>query len=175
MRLPRAVEADPALAARVERVLAGGRPLWREGTIPVAHVPLDDALAAALRRARLAGELVRGLEGAEAALAAEERGLRLAARADAPRGARVSRLLLLADDGAERFYRQAESLLRRHAPRLLAVRLAADAAALGGLLFGPGRTARAVLLERKEAVAAALAALAGPAVTPPGSDPARSA
>ena len=171
VRLPRAIEADPELAARVERVLAEGRPLWRGGEIPVPRAPFTAELAAALSRAQRAGEL--GLEGAEQALAAEERGLRLAERGDAPRGARVSRLLLLADDGAERFYRRAESLLRRHAPRLLAVRLATDEARLGEPLFGPGRSARAVLLERKEAVAAALAALAD--VTPPGSDPARCA
>src|SRR5690606_6499212 len=121
--------------------------------------------------------LVRGLEGAERALEAEERGLRLAAQRSAgPHGARVSRLLLLADDGAERFYRRAESLLRRHAPRLLAVRLAADEAALGESRFGPGRAAGAVLLERKGAVVGALAALAGASdARPPGGDPARRA
>jgi len=174
-RLPRAIEADPAAAARVARLLAGGRPLWRDGEVAVPSAPIGAALEAALRHAQRAGELVRGLEGAEAALAAEAKGLRLAERAGAaPHGARVSRLLLLADDGAERFYRQAEALLRRHAPRLAAVRLEADAATLGGLLFGAGRPARAVLLERKEAVAAALVAIAD-AVTPPGSGPTGSA
>jgi hypothetical protein len=159
----------------VAGLLARGRPLWREGEIRVPHAPLAAPLEAALRRAQRAGELVRGLEGAAQALADEEKGLRLAERAgDAPHRARVSRLLLLADDGAERFYRQAESLLRRHAPRLVAVRLETDAATLGALLFGPGRPARAVLLERKEAVAAALLALAGAPVTR-GSGPGRSA
>jgi len=174
-RLPRAIEADPTAAERVARLLAHGRPLWREGEIMVPRAPLGAALETALRHAQRAGELVRGLESAEQALAAEEKGLRQAERAgDKPHGARVSRLLLLADDGAERFYRQAESLLRRHAPRLVAVRLESDAATLGGLLFGPGRPVRAVLLERKESVAAALLAIAS-SVTPPGSGPARSA
>jgi hypothetical protein len=172
--LPRAIEADPDAAARVARLLAGGRPLWREGEIPVPRAPLDAPLETALRAAQRAGELVRGLEGAEQALAAEEKGLRHAERAGAARHAdRVSRLLLLSDDGAERFYRRAETLLRRHAPRLVAIRLATDAETLGALLFGPGRPARAVLLERKEAVAAALVALAV-SISPPGSDPARS-
>jgi hypothetical protein len=172
-RLPRAIESDPDAAERVALLLAHGRPLWREGEILVPRAPLDAALEAALRRAQRAGQLVRGLEGAEEALAAEEKGLRHAERASAvPRGARVSRLLLLADDGAVRFYRQAEALLRRHAPRIVAVRLETDAATLGGLLFGPGRPARAVLLERKESVAAALLAIA--ATLRPGSGPARS-
>jgi len=174
-RLPREIEADPEAAERVARLLAHGRPLWREGEIMVPAAPLSPALERALRGAQRARELVRGLEGAEQALAAEEKGLRHAERGGAaPHGARVSRLLLLSDDGAERFYRQAESLLRRHAPRLVAVRLQTDAATLGGLLFGAGRPARALLLERKEAVAAALVAIAAP-VTAPGSGPARSA
>lgn len=165
--LPRAIEADAALAERVAALLASGRPLWREGAIRVPRMPLAAPVEAVLRQAQRAGELVRGLEGAEQALAAEEKGLREAARAGgAPQRARVSRLLLLSDDGAERFYRRAETLLRRHAPRLVAVRLATDAATLGALLFGAGRPARALLLERKEAVAAALRALAE-------SDPAR--
>ena len=69
---------------------------------------------------------------------------------------RVSRLLLLADDGAERFYRHVETLLRRHGPRVLAVRLDLDAHALGELLFGPGRLVRLLMIVHKEAVSAIL-------------------
>jgi hypothetical protein len=58
-----------------------------------------------------------------------------------PRGVRVSRLLLLANVGAERFYRQIEALLRRHGPRVLALRLEIDENGLGELLFGPRRVA----------------------------------
>lgn len=173
--LPRAIEADPAAAERVAALLASGRPLWRDGELLVPRVALDAPLQAALRHAQRTRELVRGLEGAEEALAAEDKGLRHAERAGAaPHAARISRLLLLTDDGAERFYRRAETLLRRHTPRLVAVRLATDAGTLGALLFGPGRPARAVLLERKEAVAAALLAIAAAPLTPRGSDPARS-
>ena len=123
---------------------------------------MSDALATALRSAYSASRVVRGMEGAEKTLAAEERGLRIAdQQSGATRGARVSRLLILASDGAERFYRQVESLLRRHGPRVLAVRVAVDAEALGALLFGPGRRARLLMLEHKEAVAAVLLAMAG--------------
>ena len=77
-----------------------------------------------------------------------------------PRGQRISRLLILANDGAERFYRQVESLLQRHGPRVMAVRLQADAEQLGGLLYGPGRAARLLMIVHKAAVGAALMALA---------------
>jgi hypothetical protein len=175
LRLPKAVEADPRAAALRARLRKDARPLWREGELRVARAPLDDALAAALRGAKRAGQLLRGFEAAEEALAAEEKGQRAADReAGAPRGARVSRLLLLSDDGAERFYRHAEALLEHHAPRVLGLRLRTDAETLGALLFGEGRLARAVLLAHKDAVAAVLLALAEP-VSAPGSDRGRSA
>lgn len=105
--------------------------------------------------------VARGLESAERILAAEERGLQLAdRRSHVVRGARISRLLLLADDGAERFYRHVEKLLLRHAPRVLAVRLELDAAALGELLFGPGHPTRLLMIGHKNSVCEVLLAMA---------------
>jgi hypothetical protein len=161
MRLPRSLEADPRGAALLRALDTRTVRLWpgSEREVPVAD--MDAELAAALRSAHAAGRVVRGLESAERTLAAEERGLRLADReSGAARGERVSRLLILSGDGAERFYRQVEALLRRHGPRVLAVRVAADADALGALLFGPGRRARLLLVEHKDAVASVLLALA---------------
>lgn len=82
------------------------------------------------------------------------------------RGMRVSRLLLLSDDGAVRFYRAVDSLLRTHGPRVLAMRLNADAATLGGLLFGPNRIARLLMIEHKDAVSEVLLSLAGQDILP---------
>ena len=161
LRLPRLVEADPRAAKLLRGLERHAEPLWREGELRVAAARLDAELSAVLQSARSGGHVVRGLEAAEAKLAAEERGLAIAdRRADGPRGARVSRLVLLADDGAERFYRRVEALLRRHRGRVVAVRLDVAADGLGALLFGPGRVARLLLLERKDAVAGALLAIA---------------
>ena len=77
------------------------------------------------------------------------------------RGVRVSRLLLLANDGAERFYRNVEAMLHRHGHRVLAILLEIDASGLGELQFGPGSIARLVMLEHKQAVGSALLAMAG--------------
>jgi hypothetical protein len=68
-------------------------------------------------------------------------------------------LLVLADDGTERFYRQVEKLLRQQGPRVLALRLEVKAETLGQMLFGPGRRAVLLLLDHKEAVSAVLLAL----------------
>ncbi len=104
------------------------------------------------------GGLVLGLERAEEALAAEARGLDLAA---ATAGARVSRLLLLSEDGAERLYRHVERLALTHARRVLVLLLSADAATLGGVTTGRDVTVKVVLVQRKRAVAALLRALVG--------------
>lgn len=156
------VEADPR-GPEVLRILSAcTRPLWSAG-VEVPTVEFGPELAEILRSVTAAGQVVRGLESAERTLASEERGLRLArGAAPLPPDLRISRLLLLADDGAERFYRHVEKLLRRHGSRVLAVRLLhEDARALGELLFGPGRLVRLVLIAHKDAVSTVLLAMAG--------------
>ena len=153
--LPREIEADPACAASIRVRLADtGRLLWPGAREVVPVLPLGAALADALRATWRDGQLVLGLEGATAALATEARGL--AAR---PPGMRVSRLLLLSDDGAERLYRHAERLAMVHAPRVLAAVVAANGAALGHATTGREVVVKAVLAQHKQAVAVLLRAL----------------
>lgn len=161
VRLPKLVERDPRASQLLHILASNTRLLWRKAEIEVPQVGLSPELSAALLRAKSAGMLARGLESAKRILAAEERGLRLAdARSTVARGSRISRLLLLADDGAERFYRHVEKLLLSHAPRVFAVRLEVDAAALGELLFGPGHPVRLLMIEHKDAVCSVLLAMA---------------
>jgi hypothetical protein len=127
--------------------------------VPQAELGAD--LEAALRSAYSAGRIVRGLEQSERALAAAQQGLvQVDRKTGVARGGRVSRLLVLADDGSERFYRSVESLLRRHEPRLLALRLSVDEGVLGRMLFGPDQVARLLLLDHKDSVSSVLLALA---------------
>ena len=127
--------------------------------VPV--LPLGPALAEALGTAYRGGRLVLGLEGAAEALASEERGLAaLARRAGTAQGTRVSRLLLLSEDGAARLYRQAERLATVHAPRVLLAILACNAAALGRATTGRQAAVKVVLARHKQTVAALLRALA---------------
>jgi hypothetical protein len=152
--LPRQVEADVRID-EVRRVLsAHALPLWTRGEIVVPWLERTPALDAALVRARSTGRMRRGLEDAVASLDAQRRGLL------AGQDVRVSRLLVCADDGAERFYRTVERTLKSHAPRVLACVLDADAATLGQLLLGAEATVRCVLVEHKEAVADVLLSLA---------------
>ena len=161
LRLPKSVESDPRGPQLLRNLTTHTRRLWQESEMGIPVARMTPELAEALRSAYSAGQVVRSLENAERKLAAEERGLQMADRQiGVSRGVRVSRLLLLADDGAERFYRQIESLLHRHGPRVLAVRLEIDEYGLGKLLFGPDQVARLLMLEHKQAVGSVLLAMA---------------
>ncbi len=155
--LPREVERDPRHAA-ILRVLAAGRRLWSGGTLEAAVVGLTEPLRAALTSPAVRGALIRGLEAAEATLAAERRGLDALPVTD--RAPRVSRLLLVTNDGAERLYRQVERLATMHAPRVLVCLLDAPSSELGGLLYGPDAVAKLVLTGHKDAATRLLLALA---------------
>lgn len=161
VRLPKAIESDSRAPQLLHALVSHSRLLWQGGTLSVPAAQLSDALREILLSIHHAGQVVRGLEKAEQKLATEARGQGLADRkSGVTRGVRISRLLILTSDGAERFYRQVESLLRRYGSRIIAVRLAVDAEELGALLYGPGRMARLLLVEHKAAVGAALLTLA---------------
>jgi hypothetical protein len=161
LRLPRMVESDLRGEQLLHLLTTQTRPLWKGSELEVFVTTLSPELTAALRNALRAGQVVRSLENAESMLDSEERGLSLVDRgSDMPRGVRISRLLLLADDGAERFYRQVERLLRRHGHRVLSVKLEADAETLGDSLFGPNHLVRLLMLDHKKAVCEALLSMA---------------
>jgi hypothetical protein len=162
LRLPRAVEDDPRAADLAHQLALRARPLWARGALDVPCVEVTSAFGTALKSAYSAGRIIRGLEDAQRALANELHGLEHGDRkAGVGRGGRVSRLLVLADDGSERFYRDVEALLHRHAPRILALRLSLGEVALGQLLFGRDQAARLLMVAHKDAVSAVLLALTG--------------
>jgi hypothetical protein len=161
--LPREIESDPCHLAVAEALRRRPRLLWAGGTVVAPVVALTAALRAALTAPETRARLRRGLEAAEAALAAEARGLASLSEADTRRqGGRVSRLLLISNDGAERFYRRVEHVVLAHASRVLACMIDADSATLGTLLYGGDAVAKLLLTERKTAAVAILRAIAMP-------------
>jgi len=161
LRLPKGIEDEPGFARLKHELAARARPLWPRGDVFVPRVEVGPDLEAALTSAFSSGRIVRGLESAERALAAEARGLEKVDRnTGVERRQRVSRLLVLADDGSERFYRSVELLMNRNPGRILALRLDVDELALGRMLFGRDQVARLLLVTHKHAVAAILLALA---------------
>jgi hypothetical protein len=166
-RLPRQVEDNPVAASLLQILKARPRQLWDESAIHVPTLELSSPLGQALRHVGRAQLVVRGLEGATKTLTDEARGLEIAeAKSETPRSPRVSRLLLLANDGTRRFYRQVETLIKYHGDRLLVLVLDADEATFGECVFGANAVARAALVTKKSAVADILIACVTPAREP---------
>jgi hypothetical protein len=150
---------DPYHDAIQARLVAERRRLCTGGQTTVPVLPLCPAVAIALRAADGDGHLVLGLERAGETLAAEAHGLMLSARRSrAALPARVSRLLLVTNDGVERLYRHVERLAVTHAPRVLLAMLAADAATVGHATTAREAAVKVVLVRHKQAVAALLRA-----------------
>jgi hypothetical protein len=160
LRLPKAIEADAAGAALHAALGERAQKLWPGGVLLAPTAAWSDALAQALTQAQRGGHLVRGLELAEKTLEREARGLSLAdARSATERGARVSRLLLVGNDGTERFYRQVERLAQKQAPRLLTIRVDATSDVLASVVPHAAGVVRALMLEHKDDVVRVLWAL----------------
>jgi hypothetical protein len=160
LRLPKAIESDargPALHVSLRESCSK---LWPAGAIIVPTAAWRPSLAALLGSVHREGQLVRGLEAIEKSLERQAHGLSLVdARSTTERGARVSRLVLLGNDGSERFYRQAERLLCAQAPRVLAIRLDATSAQLAEVVPEANGVVRALMVEHKASVAQVLLGL----------------
>lgn len=160
LRLPKSLENDARLPALRAALKASARKLWDGGVIDVPVAAWNSEVATALSDTEREGHLVRGLELVEKTLDRQARGLALVdARSGTERGSRVSRLMLLGEDGTERFYRQAERLICKQGSRLLALRLEAGSSLLAGLVPHASGVVRALLVEHKDSVARVLLAL----------------
>jgi hypothetical protein len=157
-KLPRQIEAQQSGSSILAALRSRTRKLWEGGKLDVPILDFSASLKNALLSARRSGRIVRGLESAVAILDQESHGLDLL-RQHATQGQRISRLVLLADDGSNNFYRTVDRLLVKHAPRLLGGVLEADSYHLGSLLFGRDSAARLVLVSHKDDVSRLLLAL----------------
>jgi hypothetical protein len=132
--------------ARIDESEAAGRP-----ALPL--YPFSDAIIQGLFEARRGRRMVRGLEGIESALEAEEAGLAKApATRPQPGRSRISRLLVVSGDGALRFYRAVEQLQKRFASRVAVMMVDCEEDRLGEAVYGSGQRARALMLDHKVAV-----------------------
>ena len=160
--LPKQIEADPRYQQLLNLLTKKTEKLWPGSDVFIPVAPFSDELKAALMAAKEGDRLSRGVEGIERTLGVEGRGLALVdKKTTEKRVPRISRLLIMSNDGAERFYRKVESILRQHGQRVMAIRIGADSAQLGEYLFGPEKAVKLLLIDHKESVAAVLLALTG--------------
>lgn len=163
-RLPKDLLADPRHEAVQQLLNQGQAPLWERGNHSVPTVALTARLAQELRRDLGLGFALLGLEETAKELAREQKGLdALAAKSTEPQsGPRISRVLFVADDAAERFYRECDSLLTRYGQRLLVCRITTPGEELGLAIAGRPKLMKAVLITDKKAASRALLALLPP-------------
>jgi hypothetical protein len=129
--------------------------LCREPPLCIPVLKLTDALRSNLFYAKSLGDLIIGHEAIEKSMANELRGLqKTAAQSD-----RVSRLLLVANDGSPRFYRDVAFLQKQQGARVLICGLDVDSLSMGNILGFKGHVVKTVLLNRKRSVVNVLKSL----------------
>lgn len=158
--LPKQVESDPRYQQLLKILSGQTEKLWSGSEVKVATSPFNAAIKEALLAAKEGERLSRGVEGIERSLGVEGRGLAMVdKKSGEKRVQRISRLLIMSNDGAERFYRKVESILREHGQRVMAIRVNADSVVLGETIFGTEKTVKLLLIDHKESVAAVLLAM----------------
>ena len=160
MRFPRRLEAVYTPDAIRLALMKRRSRLWSGSEIEVPSIALTDRVKKALRLHVLKSQILCGFENASERLKNEMAGIRnLRDRTAELHGERVSRLILLSDDGAERLYRHVEHLLRAHWPRVLVCLSDADSRLIGEVVTGKDRQIKLIMAEHKDAVSEILRAI----------------
>ena len=160
MRLPRELEADGTAGTIRQVLMVRTIQLWSGSDLYVPMITMDDPLKKVLQRANGSGHVRCGLEAISSKLERERKGIaHLREGRGLQTGDRVSRLLLMSRDGAQRLYRHIEQLVQLHAPRLLCCMFDVDGNALGSLITGRERQIKVIMVEHKGIVSDLLRAL----------------
>ena len=153
LKLPRAVESDPRCAAIQGLLSKEVRPIWEKSQLLITQIPLQPNFEKALLRAAAFKHLEPGLEQIEKILRREKKGIQAVQEKQGTAPAnRLSRILVFANDGSERFYRDCERLLQHHGERVLGLLVDVPSVRLGMELFGADKQIKAVLVTDRDAV-----------------------
>lgn len=161
IRLPRELEADGTTETIRQALGVRMVQLWPGGNLSIPMITMGDPLKKVLQRASLNGKVRLGLEGISDILKKEQKGIaNLREGRGLPMVDRVSRLLLISNDGAQRFYRHIEHLLQDHSPRLFGCMLDMDGNAVGKLITSKETQIKVIMAENKGVVAEIFRAIA---------------
>jgi len=153
IRLPRELEAEGIAEAILQVLASHTLQLWSGSDLRISMITMGTPLKRILRQANLNGRTRCGLEAISEKLEGEKRGIdHLREDKGLSGGDRISRLLLVSNNGAERFYRRIEGLLQLHAPRLLCCILDIDGNTLGSVITGQEKQIKIIMAEHKETV-----------------------
>jgi len=157
-KLPRRLSSEPKAEGLLENLFSCTRKLKPENGLEVPILKLTNAFKKTLLSARRAGHAVRGFDNASEILLLERNGILKLNKQDG-QGDRISRLVLLSNDGSDNFYHKVNALLVKHSPRVLGSVIDADSDTLGNLLFGEGKIVKLILIDHKDDVSQILMTL----------------
>lgn len=161
LRMPKDLSDYPHRAALEDYLKATQRLLRSGSEVTVSYWSFDARIAQALRGILHTGHVVQGLEHISEVLDREKKGLdALEQRSgQVPASPRLARLLLLSNDGSDRFLREAAALLVRHGARAYGIVLDTDAVELGQLSTKKGNPTKALLIDDRKVLASFLKAI----------------
>jgi hypothetical protein len=148
MKLPKQLEKEK-VASDVQAALEKESiELCSDSNIYIPVLKLNPELRKQIFSAKFLGELIIGYWAVEKTLGNELRGLQNVNN----QSDRISRLLIVTNDGSPRFYRQLEFLHKKQGKRVLICRLDVDSLLMGNILELKDKQVKAILLNRKESV-----------------------
>ena len=129
--------------------------LCDDSNIYIPVLKLSPELRKQIFYSKFRDQVVIGYRDVEKALKNEQHGLQHVKNLSD----RVSRLLIVTNDGSDRFYRQLEFLHKNQGGRVLICRLDVDSVLMADILELKDKQVKAVLLNRKESVVNVLKSL----------------
>ena len=160
IKLPRAIESDERYE-EIKKILDSSlKKVNKNSHLKAVFLNGTPRFINALQLEQKRGRIIRGLENIQRNLDIQANGIALAdEKAGTVRSARVSRLIIISNDGSDRFLRKLENLLEEHDDRVLPIILNSDSEELCAMFFGADKTAKVIMLAHKESVCNALLAL----------------
>lgn len=155
MKLPKQLDKENVLADVLVALKKESIEICSGSATRIPVLQLNPGLRNHIFAAKSIGELVIGYEAVERALGNELHGLQKVSN----QSDRVSRLVIVTNDGSPRFYRQFEFLHEKQGGRVLICRLDIDSSLMGDVLQLKGKQVKAILLTRKHSVANVLKSL----------------
>ncbi len=125
--------------------------IYGKSEVLLGELLWNENLLKSLAFARRCGTLRGGLENIEHQLLNEQAGLdKLNEKNKDNLKRKYSRILLVTNDGSERFYHRCEMLLLKYSHRVFAFSLNVSSETLGEALFGKGKHVKSLLVIKKE-------------------------
>ncbi len=135
IRLPKDLESTPEGEEIWNRLFAETTPLWSASSNEVPIVAMHERLQQSLFYARKAGHVLRSYDQIVIELEQGQRGLdSLEKKTGQAPSNRVSRVVFVTKDGADRLYRRCDELLDLYGNRILLCQLDLSSDELGSIL-----------------------------------------